>query len=193
MPVVSRRKFLGAGAAVAATTALPAAAKPRTRLHGDLRDIKHVVVVMQENRSFDNLFATFPGADGTTTGKIHTGQYIPLAKGDLLSPKDGANVHWAFDTDYDGGRMDGFDRVPVDGSTGTYVYQYVRPVQILPYWKLAKGYALADHMRTELVTDALRMAARNYELEPDCIMHSDYAELCVKPRNRVLACAGGVA
>jgi transposase InsO family protein len=35
------------------------------------------------------------------------------------------------------------------------------------------GYALADHMRTELVTDALGMAARNYELEPDCIMHSD--------------------
>ena len=35
------------------------------------------------------------------------------------------------------------------------------------------GYALADHMRTELVTDALRMAARNYELEPGCIMHSD--------------------
>jgi putative transposase len=35
------------------------------------------------------------------------------------------------------------------------------------------GYALADHMRTELVTDALHMATRNYELEPDCIMHSD--------------------
>lgn len=35
------------------------------------------------------------------------------------------------------------------------------------------GYALADHMRTELVTDALRMAARNCELEPDCMMHSD--------------------
>jgi transposase InsO family protein len=35
------------------------------------------------------------------------------------------------------------------------------------------GYALADHMRTELVTDAMRMAARNYDLEPDCIMHSD--------------------
>jgi putative transposase len=35
------------------------------------------------------------------------------------------------------------------------------------------GYALADHMRTELVSDALRMAARNYELEPGCIMHSD--------------------
>jgi phospholipase C len=31
--------------------------------------IKHVVIVIQENRSFDNLFATFPEADGTTTGQ----------------------------------------------------------------------------------------------------------------------------
>src|SRR5580704_13162225 len=31
--------------------------------------IKHVVIVIQENRSFDNFFATFPGADGTRTGK----------------------------------------------------------------------------------------------------------------------------
>ncbi|MGB8966249.1 MAG: alkaline phosphatase family protein [Candidatus Cybelea sp.] len=30
--------------------------------------IKHVVIIIQENRSFDNLFATFPGANGTTTG-----------------------------------------------------------------------------------------------------------------------------
>jgi hypothetical protein len=47
-------------------------------------------------------------------------------------------------------------------------------------------------MRAELVTDALEMAARNYDLAPGAIFHSDYAELCVKPRNRVLACAGGV-
>jgi transposase InsO family protein len=35
------------------------------------------------------------------------------------------------------------------------------------------GYSMADHLRTELVTDALDMAARNHILEPDCIMHSD--------------------
>jgi transposase InsO family protein len=35
------------------------------------------------------------------------------------------------------------------------------------------GYAIADHMRTELVSDALRMAARNYELEPKVIFHTD--------------------
>lgn len=35
------------------------------------------------------------------------------------------------------------------------------------------GYAMAEHMRTELVTDALEMAARNHALEPKCIMHTD--------------------
>ena len=35
------------------------------------------------------------------------------------------------------------------------------------------GHAMADHMRTELVTDALDMAARNHDLESNCIMHSD--------------------
>ena len=35
------------------------------------------------------------------------------------------------------------------------------------------GWAMADHMRTSLVTDALEMAARNHTLEPKCIMHTD--------------------
>ena len=35
------------------------------------------------------------------------------------------------------------------------------------------GYAIADHMRAELVIDALRMAARNYPLAPGAIFHSD--------------------
>lgn len=36
------------------------------------------------------------------------------------------------------------------------------------------GYAMADHMRTDLVTDALGMAARNHTLAKDCIFHSDH-------------------
>ncbi len=44
------------------------------------------------------------------------------------------------------------------------------------------GYAMAEHMRTELVLEAVDMAMRNGRLEPDCIMHSDYAEVFVKPR-----------
>jgi putative transposase len=36
------------------------------------------------------------------------------------------------------------------------------------------GYAMAGHMRTELVVDALQMAARNHRLAKDCIFHSDH-------------------
>jgi phospholipase C len=64
MSVLSRRKFIGASAAVAASTALPAEARPKARPFGDLRDIKHVVVVMQENRSFDHYFGTMKGVRG---------------------------------------------------------------------------------------------------------------------------------
>src|SRR5215510_10235261 len=64
MPVVSRRDFLGAGAAAAVTTALPADAKQKSPRCGDLRDIKHVVVVMQENRSFDHYFGAMKGVRG---------------------------------------------------------------------------------------------------------------------------------
>ena len=35
------------------------------------------------------------------------------------------------------------------------------------------GYAMADHLRTTLVVDALGMAARNHRLAMDCIFHSD--------------------
>jgi phospholipase C len=102
--------------------------------------------MIQENRSFDNLFAGFPGAHGATSGKTHTGQIVALHESNLYSAIDAENAHWAFQDEYDGGKMDGFDTVPVDGKLGTYVYQYVNPAQIQPYWQLAKEYALADDM-----------------------------------------------
>lgn len=39
--------------------------------------------------------------------------------------------------------------------------------------RMVVGYAMADHMRTSLVTDALAMARRNVDLVDDCIFHSD--------------------
>src|SRR5713101_5432944 len=40
--------------------------------------IQHIVFIVKENRTFDNYFGTFPGADGATSGRICTGQVIPL-------------------------------------------------------------------------------------------------------------------
>jgi transposase InsO family protein len=52
------------------------------------------------------------------------------------------------------------------------------------------GHAMAEHMRAELVCDAVRLAHRRGLVAPRAIFHSDYAEVCVKPRNRGMACAG---
>jgi len=68
--------LLGSGGIVACTSSnsssgllstLPATGGP----HGasGSTPIQHVIIVIQENRSFDNFFATFPGADGTTVGQ----------------------------------------------------------------------------------------------------------------------------
>ncbi len=123
---------------------LPAAATPAPS------PIKHVVIVIQENRSFDNLFARYPGADGATQGTMSTGQVVPLVKGNLVE-YDVAHVHATFLREYDDGKMDGFDRVNagidhVIQKIGRYNYRYVDPQQIEPYWTIAKQYVLADHM-----------------------------------------------
>jgi putative transposase len=53
------------------------------------------------------------------------------------------------------------------------------------------GFALADHLRTELVADALANAVAARDPAPGVVFHSDYAEPGVKPRKRGVACAGG--
>ena len=53
------------------------------------------------------------------------------------------------------------------------------------------GWSMTDHMRTDLIYDAITMAAANVDLAPGAVFHSDYAEPCVKPRNRGFACVGG--
>jgi putative transposase len=49
------------------------------------------------------------------------------------------------------------------------------------YTKACIGYALADHLRSELVIDALMMAARNYSLAEDAIFHSAEPNIPARP------------
>jgi phospholipase C len=110
------------------------------------KNFTHIVILIQENRTYDNLFATFPGGDGTTEGKGHDGSIIPLVKADLenhISPNNGY-TYWI--RDWNNGQMNGFDQVNIGPVSGRYVYQYVDPAQIEPYWALARQYVLSDHM-----------------------------------------------
>jgi phospholipase C len=128
---------------------------PRAVVAGNASSrITHVVIMIQENRSFDNLFATFPGADGTTFGyyrkKIKGGYArtkIALKK-QTLAGLDVNHSYKNFNGDYDDGKMDGFNLAGINGNnpSGTYPYQYVDPKYIAPYWTIAQQYALADAM-----------------------------------------------
>ncbi|MEU7337434.1 MULTISPECIES: phosphocholine-specific phospholipase C [unclassified Streptomyces] len=67
MTEISRRTFIGttaAGAAIAAGLPGTAEAAARGSRHGSIDDVKHVVVLMQENRSFDHYFGTLSGVRG---------------------------------------------------------------------------------------------------------------------------------
>jgi len=127
----------------------PTTAQPAGILHADTAThIKHVVILIQENRSFDNFFATFPGADGATHGRRHDGTLVPLVKHSLLSPADFPHGYYSFLIDYDKGKMDGWDLSSGKYNAPLSPYQYVDPAQIAVYWTLAKHYVLADHMFT---------------------------------------------
>ncbi len=69
MPDLSRRDILRAAAIGSAFSLLPASIRkalaiPANNRTGTLRDVEHVVILMQENRSFDHYFGTLPGVRG---------------------------------------------------------------------------------------------------------------------------------
>jgi|HubBroStandDraft_6_1064221.scaffolds.fasta_scaffold54387_2 phospholipase C len=130
--------------------------------------IKNVVVIVQENRSLENFFAGYPGANAPTSGcAIPNGtsgaRAIPQVArrdsssgclpGDISVPLKpitfGSRIDLAHDwyssmVDYHKGKMDGFSRW---GQPGVYpAYSYVEPTVIAPYWDMAQQYVLADEM-----------------------------------------------
>jgi phospholipase C len=114
--------------------------------------IQHIVLVIQENRTFNNFFATFPGATGTIVGKESVKgmtQSIDLTETPLVNKKDLSHAYTGFLRAYHGGKMDGFNLIASNG-TGkpekAGPYQYVNPADIAPYWSLAETYALANAM-----------------------------------------------
>ncbi len=119
---------------------------PDARGHSASSKIQHVIVVIQENRSFDNLFATYPGANGATSGQaapmptpiaascsakgqpvITQPTAVPLTKVSLVgagfkndfgADNDLDHIYGGYLAEYDNGKMDGSDLVlfGADGS-----------------------------------------------------------------------------
>jgi phospholipase C len=105
--------------------------------------IKHVVIMIQENRGVDNLFNGFPGADTAQSGKTHTGQIVQLTARSLTAPSDVCHDHHCWTEAYDGGNMDGFD---IYSPSPGFSYGYVPQSETVPIWTLAERYVFADRM-----------------------------------------------
>ncbi|MFY9665342.1 MAG: alkaline phosphatase family protein [Candidatus Cybelea sp.] len=129
---------------------LPAAS---TAARPSSRKIAHVVIIFQENRSTDDLFNGFPGADTVRSGLTSSGRRIALRPVRMTAPYDLDHTHAGFETEYAGGKMNGFDREN-SGCVGAIVcspadvraYGFVPHDQIKPYFAMAMQYAFADHM-----------------------------------------------
>src|SRR5207237_1577615 len=131
--------------------------------------IKHVIVIMQENRSFDSYFGTFPGADGLTLHDgTHSGCIPSLRAGHCVRPYHDPHLvnaggpHTRSDVlaDIDHGKMDGFviraergarggvaKAVPICRRRGPVdVMGYHDSREIPNYWTWAKHFTLQDHL-----------------------------------------------
>ena len=125
--------------------------------------IQHVVVIFQENRTPDNLFQDpvliARGADIAQQGKSSSGQTITLAPIDLgtagSNPQnyDLSHAHSAFVSMYDGGKMDGADKIPCapaaqcpPNAHPNPQFKYVIQSDVAPYFGMAEQYTFGDRM-----------------------------------------------
>jgi len=161
-----RRRLAGAvggGMALAAAALAACSSTPH-----DIHAIRHVVMIAQENRSFDSYFGTYPGADGIpmrngvpsvcVPDATRTGCVRPYHSGADIDT-GGPHGRAAALADIDGGRMDGFiSQVaasapgvcaqvdPICTAAGQDVMGYHDGREIPNYWSWAAQFTLQDHM-----------------------------------------------
>jgi phospholipase C len=148
------------------------ASGPVTAAGNDIHLIQHILIIMQENRSFDHYFGTFPGADGIPMQNgVPTVCVNDPVTGQCVKPFHDSNdvnrggPHGTFQAhlDIDQGKMDGFisavqqapqgvpcrnPNSPDCGSTTqeSDVMGYHDQREIPNYWAYAQNFVLQDHM-----------------------------------------------
>lgn len=161
-PIQSPLPQTSATATTSTTTISPALTLARTK-------VKHIVIIMQENRSFDSYFGTYPGVEGFPT---QNGKFTVCVN----DPKTGTCVYPFHDTadknlggphgapsataDINSGKMDGFidqaetakagcdktNSPDCGGVAATDIMGYHDAREIPNYWTLAKDFTLQDHL-----------------------------------------------
>jgi phospholipase C len=107
--------------------------------------LKHIVIIVKENHSFDNLFGRYPGVHGTTFGNAG-GTTVKLGDTPDLMPGSPVFGGPATETAIDGGKMDQFYKIPnaIEDGHDDADSQFRRK-QVIDYWTYAQKFALADN------------------------------------------------
>jgi phospholipase C len=114
--------------------------------------IKHVVVIVKENHTFDNYFGSFPNANGIAEITTGSGAMITPPHAPDSTPRDFCHEHSCALTDWNGGAMNGWDSVSgtsVNGDNLAYA-QYLES-DIPNYWQYAKTFTLADNFYADVL------------------------------------------
>jgi phospholipase C len=116
---------------------------------GTIGQIDHIVILVQENRSFDDLFEGYPHAHSSATGKLPNGKTTRLQPISLAASYDISHAYQDAKEAYDAGKMDGF-AYEYSGTGSSHhshpQYGYVPRKEVEPYWDLAQQYVLGDKM-----------------------------------------------
>ena len=182
-------------------TAMSPPADASAPLEG-IHKIQHVVMIMQENRSFDTYFGTYPGVNG-----IPAGTCLPDPKGSTCAAPfyvgeehtfGGPHGTEAAAADIDGGQMDGFVaeaearlkcterglcakcKTAVDACART-VMGYHDARDIPNYWRYAHDFALQDNMFE---------SGASWSLPEHLYLVSGWAARCPKLDTNPMACEG---
>jgi phospholipase C len=112
---------------------------------GPATPIKHVIVIVKENHTFDNYFGSFPGAEGTTSCQLKN-QTIPCPKAPDSTLRDLCHAHDCALTDWNHGQMNGWEDVSGSDQGGDHLaWAQYDGTSIPNYWAYAKQFTLADH------------------------------------------------
>ena len=142
-----------AGSAPSSQTVLPIAGSVRLdkqshKTRAAQSPIRHVVIIVQENRSVDNLFQILPNANVQSYGhgSLAKGR-IRLQSESLTAPYDLSHTHDYWYVEDNKGQMNGFDRGLCKGTCPkNAAYAYVPQSEVQPYYTLAEKYTFGDNM-----------------------------------------------
>ena len=104
--------------------------------------IKHVVFVIKENRTFDNMFGRFPGANGVSVG-MDRGEPRPLTPAPDRIPVDIKHCYACAIQAWNEGEMDGF--ATISDAAEESAYTQFQPGDLPNYWHWASEYVLGDN------------------------------------------------